>query len=31
MGDGSVQQLPIDGLRLHLMQTGDANSRALKP
>ena len=31
MGDGSVQQLSVNGLRLHLQQTGDPNSCALKP
>ena len=31
MGDGSVQQLSVNGLRAHLLQTGDANSCALKP
>ena len=31
MGDGSVQQLSVNGLRLHLQQTGDPDSCALKP
>ena len=31
LGDGSVQQLSINGLRLHLQQTGDPNSCALEP
>lgn len=31
MGDGSVQQLSFNGLRLHLQQTGDASNCALKP
>ena len=31
LGDGSVHQISVNGLRSHLLQTGDASNCALKP